>query len=166
MTPAARTILTSVAEKYRIRFEDILGPRRKVLFVRARIECAVLMRGLGYTTPKIGRVLNRDHTSVLHYFAVAEKRLAEKLPWRAPRVKHTNCNCAKCTIVTGKPAGDPIRQVLRIRSAGGPLYKLPYAGADPREYQWRRRARVTPELEAMLVRNTPGVGQEDSFSPE
>jgi len=71
----ARTILREVAEKHGVLIEDIVGRRRQAKFMKARREaCWRLYNETLWSLPKIGRFLNKDHTSIL-----AAVRRCEKL---------------------------------------------------------------------------------------
>lgn len=66
MTPAAKTIIRDVAREHGVSFDDILGPSRNRNVVRPRREAMHRIRQeLGYSYPKIGRLFNRDHSTVL-----------------------------------------------------------------------------------------------------
>lgn len=61
------TVIERVAQLYKITPSDIRGHQRNRHFVEARWVCAEVLRsqnGLSY--PAIGRLLNRDHTTIMH----------------------------------------------------------------------------------------------------
>lgn len=65
--PAFKTVIERVSEIYKVPAEEIRGTCRKRHIVEARWVCAYVLRkrnGLSY--PAIGRLLNRDHTSIMH----------------------------------------------------------------------------------------------------
>lgn len=50
---------------------------RQRSILEARAEVAVCLRSVGYTTPKIAFVLNRDHSSILHLLKKYGKELTD-----------------------------------------------------------------------------------------
>lgn len=71
-----RAVLTEVSEATGISISRILGRSRVRPVVEARqLVCHVLYRhGMSY--PQIGRLINRDHTTVLHAVRAVEARRA------------------------------------------------------------------------------------------
>ena len=65
MSPEER--LLRVCEKHGISTEMLRCHRRDKALVAARRECCVELRTLGLSLPNIGKLMNRDHTSVLHH---------------------------------------------------------------------------------------------------
>ena len=45
---------------------DILGPSRSKKLVAVRRLCILMFRERGHSTPEIGRILNRDHSTIVH----------------------------------------------------------------------------------------------------
>ncbi len=73
--------LVLIAEKYNTTVADIIKPGRKENEFRARKEYAVIMRYMyGWSLPKIGRIINRDHTTVINYFRAKMVEPKEKKP--------------------------------------------------------------------------------------
>lgn len=65
--------LREVQSAFGVTHEEILGPCRKRHFVRARqMVCLLLRQHASFSLPEIGRVLKRDHTTVLHNVRAAE----------------------------------------------------------------------------------------------
>lgn len=62
----AEQIVEMVAVLHRVTGDILRGPSQRTATVDARREAAVLLRKAGFSTPKIGEVLNRDHTTILH----------------------------------------------------------------------------------------------------
>lgn len=56
----------SVASRHHITVGEMLGRRRTTQIVRARQEFYVALRRKGFSYPEIGRIVGRDHTTVLH----------------------------------------------------------------------------------------------------
>ena len=65
MPAYARQIVTRVADENGVRVADLLGPShaRRVSWPRQAAYVQLRDRGLSY--PQIGRIMGRDHTSVL-----------------------------------------------------------------------------------------------------
>lgn len=60
--------------------KDIVGPSRRQQHIQARHAVIwVLVMWCGYSTPQTGRVVNRDHSSVLHAISKTD-RYADVLP--------------------------------------------------------------------------------------
>ena len=63
----ADDVIRTVAQFYHISPADIRGGQRNRLYVDARWVCAEALRRKGRLSfPAIGRLLNRDHTTVMH----------------------------------------------------------------------------------------------------
>lgn len=70
-------IKSDVAQKHGVSVEDIDGPRRTAKIARARQEAMWLAyRGTRITLTPLGRLFNRDHTSVLWGIRQHEARMA------------------------------------------------------------------------------------------
>jgi len=76
MTPRQANLLQveAIAKAHKFTLEDILGPRRFKPLVDVRRKCAVMLREKGYSTTEIGRILNRDHSTIV----TALKIMAQK----------------------------------------------------------------------------------------
>lgn len=68
MTPRKANMLEieSIAKAHCFTLEDILGPRKFRPLVAVRRKCAVMLREKGHTTTEIGRIMNRDHSTIVH----------------------------------------------------------------------------------------------------
>jgi len=67
LTARARQIIAEVAGCYRVSIKDLNGDVRDPVLVRARhVSAFILRRTLGLSYPAIGRLLHKDHTSVMH----------------------------------------------------------------------------------------------------
>jgi chromosomal replication initiator protein len=68
MTPRQANMLQieAIAKAHRFTLEDILGPRKFKPLVAVRRKCIVVLRQKGHTTTEIGRIMNRDHTTIVH----------------------------------------------------------------------------------------------------
>jgi chromosomal replication initiation ATPase DnaA len=75
-------IIFDVAEKHGLSVVGIISPCRDSVFVNARVEAYRRLRDeLGYSYPKIAKIFNRDHSTVVHACnreANKAKRLARK----------------------------------------------------------------------------------------
>lgn len=58
--------LYQIAKKHRVLLEDVLDDVRSKTVTKARIACYLHLRALGMSYPEIGKVMLRDHTTVLH----------------------------------------------------------------------------------------------------
>lgn len=61
-----RAIILEVAARHGVDPDDLHGPSRLRRICRARWEAMRLLRARGLSSPMIGRMFNRDHTSVLY----------------------------------------------------------------------------------------------------
>ncbi len=55
-----------IARYYGVTWEEITGRSRKRHFTKPRCAIAVMLRGKGWSYPRIGALLHRDHTTVMH----------------------------------------------------------------------------------------------------
>jgi hypothetical protein len=118
MPPRARAIINEIASTRGIDPKLIMGRCRKKKVFRARVEVAERLAAIGYSTPRIGRILNHDHSTIVFYLGRGKKKPSTPV-WRAPKVR---------TLLVIKPEAPP-----KPRKR----YLKPYAGADWREYQWK-----------------------------
>ena len=68
MTPREKNLaeIDAIAELHGYTLEDILGRSKLKPLVEVRRKCVVWMRGKGYSTTEIGRIMNRDHSTIVH----------------------------------------------------------------------------------------------------
>ena len=68
MTPRQANILEMevIARKYGYTAEDVIGKNRQKQLVSVRRQCVVMLREKGYSTTEIGRIMNRDHSTIVH----------------------------------------------------------------------------------------------------
>jgi chromosomal replication initiation ATPase DnaA len=68
MTPRERTHadINAIAQEHGYTVEDILGPSRLKRLVAVRRLCILMFRDRGHSTPEIGRLMNRCHTTICH----------------------------------------------------------------------------------------------------
>ena len=67
MTPKEKNLaeIGEIAYKYGYTAEDILGKSRYKRLVMVRRECVGMLRAKGYSTTEIGRIMNRDHSTIV-----------------------------------------------------------------------------------------------------
>lgn len=116
MTPQARQIIGEIAALRGVPLPLLTGRCRRYCVVSARIEIALKLNARGYSTTRIGMILQRDHTTIVYYLGRG-KRHAARRRWRAPKVRHLRW--------LTPPA-------LRLPKR----YLRPYAGAYMPEYHW------------------------------
>jgi len=68
MTPREKNLaeIDAIAELYGYTLEDILGKSKLKELVAVRRKCIVWLRGKGYSTTEIGRIMQRDHSTIVH----------------------------------------------------------------------------------------------------
>jgi chromosomal replication initiation ATPase DnaA len=68
MTPREKNLaeIDAIAELHCYTLEDILGRSKLKPLIEVRRKCVVWMRGKGYSTTEIGRIMNRDHSTIVH----------------------------------------------------------------------------------------------------
>lgn len=74
MTPYARSALEYIAQEYQVSVADLRGPRRTQNVAWPRQEVMTLLYLGGYSFPKAGRLMGRDHSTVIHAFKAVKKR--------------------------------------------------------------------------------------------
>lgn len=82
--------LRAVCARYFVSLEEVLGRSRMKAIAQARRGCFAAMRVRGLSLPDIGRLLDRDHTTVLAGIRTPERR-AEV----AARAKLRSCGLAE-----------------------------------------------------------------------
>ena len=58
-----------------------LGPSREAKYVQARTEVAQVLRELGWSYPRVGRAIGRDHAAVMYLLGTSKRgraRLARR----------------------------------------------------------------------------------------
>lgn len=68
MTPREKNLkdIENIAQGYGYTVADILGPKRRRHLVSVRNLCVFMLRDKGYSTTEIGRIMNRDHSTIVH----------------------------------------------------------------------------------------------------
>ena len=66
-TKTGRDVIAAVAKFYGVTIDELTGPRRTAKLVDARWVAAKALQNRGKLSyPAIGRMMNRDHTSIMH----------------------------------------------------------------------------------------------------
>jgi chromosomal replication initiator protein len=82
VAPAA--ILTAVSRYYGVKLDELKGKaRHKQIVVPRHIAMYLLCEDAGLSSPEVGRLLNRDHTTVLHGLKLVATDIARDGPARA-----------------------------------------------------------------------------------
>lgn len=68
LTPRERNLadIGLIALRHGYTRDDILGPRKHKTLIRARWDCIAMFRRRGMSTTEIGRVMLRDHSTIVH----------------------------------------------------------------------------------------------------
>jgi hypothetical protein len=129
VTPQARAIIREVAASHVVTLANLIGRCRSARVVHARVEVAKRLRARGYSTPRIGAMLNKDHTTIVFYLGTGKKKPLP-LQWRKPRIGHLDCSCCR----------EPKTPKAKTKLDRG--YLMPYAGAYMPEYDWKEKENV------------------------
>lgn len=98
-------LISEIAEKHSVKVEHILSPSREQHHVAARYECYFVLHSLGLSSSQIGKVMRRDHSTVLHGIrqykdrqyrldrllkerGAASSHAAQPAQWRGRRTRH------------------------------------------------------------------------------
>lgn len=76
MTPRQANMLQieTIAKVYGYTAADILGKRKLKALVAVRRQCVVMLREKGYSTTEIGRIMNRDHSTICHALQMSKAK--------------------------------------------------------------------------------------------
>jgi hypothetical protein len=133
-TPTFREIIDSVADEWGIPPAVITGPRRTNRVVHARREVIRRLVATGrYSLARIGRLIGRDHTTIVYSVGQAKRKPPLKLKWKKPRVREMHCLGCRRALLASEPKNENGSQYAKA-------YLIPYAGADWADYKWRRRS--------------------------
>lgn len=126
MPEQARSIILEIAALRGVDVSKIISRCRVARIYRARVEISKLLAARGYSTSRIGRFLNHDHTTIVFYLGNAKKK-PSPLKWRTPKVRHLRFV-------------RPVKPATSAKKRKKPkLYLQPYAGADMTDYVWTPR---------------------------
>jgi chromosomal replication initiation ATPase DnaA len=75
MTPRQANLLQidAIAKVYGYTVEDILGKSKLKALVAVRRQCVNMLHEKGYSTTEIGRIMNRDHSTICHALKMWER---------------------------------------------------------------------------------------------
>jgi chromosomal replication initiation ATPase DnaA len=59
-------LITHIADIHGVSMAEILGPRIRPDLIAARQAIVVALRNQGLSYPAIGRIMNRDHSSIMN----------------------------------------------------------------------------------------------------
>ena len=76
MRAGERQIVEAVARFHHVEVRDMLGAHRDRWLTEARQEACWRLRRAGLSLPRIGKVMNRHHATVLHAIRQVDHRLA------------------------------------------------------------------------------------------
>lgn len=60
-------IILDICEKHGVSLVRFMGPQREQNIVKARIECSKTLRDHGLSFPRIGELMNRHHSTIIHH---------------------------------------------------------------------------------------------------
>ena len=60
-------LIRTIAQEYGIEPEELMGKSRSTWLVKARGEAYGILKKMGMSSPDIGRIFTRDHTTILHH---------------------------------------------------------------------------------------------------
>jgi chromosomal replication initiation ATPase DnaA len=66
-------IIADVCSRHGISKALLVSMRRSEALFKARVECSKLLRAEGLSLPKIGRLMSRHHTTILHHVKEVER---------------------------------------------------------------------------------------------
>ena len=68
MTPREKNLadINAIAQEYGYTVDDVLGYSKPKELVKIRRLCVVMLREKGYSTTEIGRIMQRDHSTICH----------------------------------------------------------------------------------------------------
>lgn len=75
----ARAIIGEIADEHQVAISDLMGVRSTQKLSLARWVIWSRLRDRGYSSPQIGRIFNRDHTTVVHGWQRLAKLQAPRL---------------------------------------------------------------------------------------
>lgn len=71
---SSESILRNISVEFDVSVDELLGTDRCAAITRARQEAYLRLRELGWTLPRIGRRMKRDHTTIMHGIQRAKQR--------------------------------------------------------------------------------------------
>ena len=61
-----RDQVEAICQQHEVTLDEVLGPRRTRHIVAARHNVMVALRARGWSTTRIGQIMDRDHSTVVH----------------------------------------------------------------------------------------------------
>ncbi len=84
ITVTVDKIFTSIYKKYNIKREDIVGPKRtKDIAIARHITVYIIRSVTDMSLPNIGKIIGRDHSTVMSSIETVEKRMLQDPVFRA-----------------------------------------------------------------------------------
>ena len=65
--------INDILTKYGYTIYEVQSRQRNTRLVNCKVEIARMLRDKGYSYPVIGKVLNKDHTTIMHYIKKHKK---------------------------------------------------------------------------------------------
>lgn len=69
--------LLDIAKHHNVLLDDVLSTNKSRTIMRARVACYLLLRNLGLSYPEIGKIMLRDHTTILYAVKRHHERTSE-----------------------------------------------------------------------------------------
>jgi hypothetical protein len=71
----AREILYPILLEHKMNYNELRGVSREKKYHIPRRQCFAALRDAGWSTPRIGKLFNRDHSTIVHGLQMWEKHL-------------------------------------------------------------------------------------------
>lgn len=128
MRPRIADIVALASDVSGIPSERIYGQRRTREIVRVRMACYLVARETGVSYPEIGRIMCRDHSTVIH-----GERIAQDTARRDPEYAKFVAELREKARTAERFIADRINRFGNrpLRMAIAVSYRLPVAGAGP-----------------------------------
>ena len=87
-------VIQNVAAKHKITYENIMSQSKEGIINAARQEAYWSLHALGLSSAQVGRIMKRDHTTILHGIKQHEARvLRELMRWqKGPLAEEKNAS--------------------------------------------------------------------------
>lgn len=80
-------VIAAVCQYERINMAFLLGSTRTWKGVKPRILASLMLRKMGLSFPDIGALLNRDHSTIVHYMNLVDEARLMGMFWIEPALK-------------------------------------------------------------------------------
>jgi len=74
----AREILYPILVEHKMSYNELRGISREKKYHIPRRKCFAALRDAGWSTPRIGKLFNRDHSTIVHGLQMWEKHLGHQ----------------------------------------------------------------------------------------